>query len=64
MIATKVYSRVGRGAMISGLLAATLWTVWRSVSDVCRPTISTSTRSMPTIPWKTYCAALRPDLLD
>ena len=50
VIATKVYSRVGRGGMTSGLLAATLWTVWRPVSAVCRPTISTCTRSMATIP--------------
>src|SRR5882757_9335849 len=33
------------GGMTSGLLAATSWTVWRPVSAVCRPTISTCTRS-------------------
>ncbi len=49
VIATKVYSRVGPGGMTSGLLAVTLWTVWRPVSAVCRPTISTCTRSMATI---------------
>jgi hypothetical protein len=35
---------------MSGLLAATLWTLWKPVSAVCKPTISTCTRSMPTIP--------------
>ena len=39
-----------RGRMTSGRLAATLWTVWRPVSAVCRPTISTCTKSMVTIP--------------
>jgi aryl-alcohol dehydrogenase-like predicted oxidoreductase len=50
VIATKVYSRVGPGRNDVGALAATLWTVWRPVSAVCRPTISTCTKSMPTIP--------------
>src|SRR6202140_1324784 len=39
VIATKVYSRVGPGR--NELRAATLWTAWRPVSAVCRPTIST-----------------------
>jgi aryl-alcohol dehydrogenase-like predicted oxidoreductase len=50
VIAAKVYRRVGRGGMTSGLLAATSWTVWRPVSAVCRPIISICTRSMATIP--------------
>jgi hypothetical protein len=50
VIATKVYSRVGPGRNDIGALAATSWTASRPVSAVCRPTISTCTRSMAMIP--------------
>ncbi len=51
VIATKVYSRVGPGRNdIGASLVDTLWTVWRPVSAVCKPTISTCTRFTATIP--------------
>src|SRR3984893_7435535 len=50
VIATKAIAASARGGMTSGLLAATSWTVWRPASAGCRPTISTCTRSMATMP--------------